>query len=223
MKGFPMRRALLLLTMLLTPLLAMAEGESSYLSLKGGAFLPNGTGASPDGRDNGLANLNTGYNGELAIGFLPAPYAAIEFATGFFHCEADLAEPLANRSVNVTAEGIPMTVTAKAIAHFDHLQLFAGAGAGYYFTILRAKTTNLNPPQQVLADEEFHASAPGYHLVAGGDIMLGKAVSIGAEYKWFNTRPEYNLRNSVWQPTADKVKWQFGGAQANLVLTFHFQ
>lgn len=182
-----------------------AQAEDTYLSVKVGGFLPNGKGdASSQG---GLKDFDTGYNTELAIGFKPAPYAAIEVASGFYSAEKQ--DTVNGTSTKATIYGVPVTVTAKAILSASKADFFAGAGAGYYFGVL-----DQSSPAR---DSSTHGNALGYHIVGGFDYNVSQRYSLGADIKWFSTKPEFDANNSGL-----KTEWELGGTTLNLGMKYKF-
>ena len=204
----------LLLSCFLIPLSvsSAAAFDTGYFSVKGGSFLPNGGGGA-----NSLSSFNSGYNTELAVGYRPESYAALELGTGFFSASGSVAN--ADSRSAKTVYGIPITATAKAILDLEKFELFAGAGAGYYFAFIDNKVDFYNgglPSVQ----ESSHGSALGYHLVLGSDYKLSDRVRLGADFKWFVAKPELELTDS--QDVKSRQKWDVGGTVLNLGFKYLF-
>jgi outer membrane protein W len=183
-----------------------AAFDTGYFSVKGGLFLPNGNSG-----ENSLKNFNTGYNGEVAFGFRPESYAALEIGTGFYSASGTVTN--ADSKSSKTIYSVPVTATAKAILDLDKYELFAGAGLGYYFAFIDNKVDFYNgglPSVQ----ESSHGNALGYHLVLGGDYKVSERFRLGADFKWFVVKPELELTDS--QNVKTRATWDLGGTVLNL-------
>lgn len=178
--------------------------DETYFGMKAGMFMPNG-------KSPGLSLFNTGYAVDLALGVRPANYAALEIGTGFFTTSGD--SDATGTQQDMTAYGVPVTLTAKGIMEFGPLDLFAGAGAGMYFCFVDNKIGNIN--------ENQHGSAPGYHVVAGAEYRINSKWNAGAEFKWFSTRPELKVRSNLGVDPIDE-KWEFGGTVLSLGVKYKF-
>lgn len=188
---------------------AVAGAEDTYLSLKGGVFLPNGKSS------NGLNNFDAGYSVDLGLGVKLEKYVAIELGTGLYTAEGNISTITSSDSMKLYA--VPVTVTVKGLLALEKTELYAGAGAGYYFGAMERKQSN-NTPATI--DETSHGSALGYHVVAGGDYRLSGKFTLGAEFKWFSTRPE--LEFSSFSGTKTKDKWELGGSTVGLAAKYSF-
>jgi len=111
-----------------------------------------------------------------------------------------------------------VTATAKAILDLEKLDLFAGAGLGYYFAFINNDISFVNGRSPV--SESSHGSALGYHLVVGGDYKVSDHLRVGADFKYFVAKPEFTLTNA--QGTKDTAKWDVGGSTINLGLKYYF-
>lgn len=187
-----------------------ADVGSGYFSVKGGSFLPNGKGGS-----NSLSGFNTGYNAEVAVGYRAEKYAAIEIGTGIFSSSGTITND--DVSSKKSLYGIPVTATAKAILDLEKLELFAGAGLGYYFAFIdNDMTFSAGSP----VHESSHGSALGYHLVLGGDYKVSDQFRLGADFKYFVAKPEFTLTQANHTPNTSK--WDVGGTAINVGLKYLF-
>jgi len=184
---------------------ASAQAEDTYLAVKAGGFLPNGKGDATN--QGGLKDFDTGYNMEVAIGFRPASYAAIEAASGFYTSERQ--DTVNGSSTKATIYGVPVTITAKGIIPLNKADFFVGAGAGYYFGVLDQS----GQPRS----SSSHGNALGYHIVGGFDYNISEHYSLGSEIKWFSTKPEFDANNS-----GVKTKWELGGTTLGLGMKYKF-
>lgn len=188
---------------------AAAEVGSGYLSVKGGSYLPNGKSGS-------LKSFDTGYNAEVAVGYRAEKYAAIEIGTGIFSSSSTVSN--ADASSKMSLYGIPVTATAKAILDLEKLDLFAGAGLGYYFAFVDNDVSFTQGPAPV--HESSHGSALGYHLVLGGDYKLSERFRVGADFKYFVAKPELEITDA--QNVKTRSKWDVGGTVINAGIKYLF-
>ena len=216
------KRAICAACLLVTSLTAgeALAADTSYLSVKGGMFLPNGKGG---GDSNGMKSFDTGFALDLAAGYRPAPYAALEVGTGFYSASGKdtFAVGVNNtRTVDRTAYGVPITLTAKGVLEFEKIVLSAGAGVGYYFGFISSDITNSDPAISPTS-ESSHGGALGYQAVLDADFKVGEHWTIGAAFKWFSTRPELELTDPTTL-TKTKTKWEMGGSTISLGAKYSF-
>lgn len=203
----PKFRLLLSCAMIPLSVASASALDTGYFSVKGGLFLPNGGGSG----ENNLKSFDTGYNTELALGYRPEPYAAIEIGTGIYSSSGTVTD--ADSRLNKRIYGIPITATAKAILDLEKFELSAGAGVGYYFAIMDNKVDFFNGGLPSI-EESSHGSALGYHLVLGGDYKVSDKFRVGADFKYFVAKPELELTNA--QNVKSTTKWDIGGTVMNL-------
>ncbi|MBJ6727396.1 outer membrane beta-barrel protein [Geomesophilobacter sediminis] len=192
-----------------------AFAESSYLSFKGGVFFPNA-------ETDGLNDFKNGYNFEVAYGVKIHPNLALEVGTGYY--ESEIKDEFTNTyldafgtpyTVTPTVSAVPILVTLKVVAPLGPAaEIYAGAGGGYYYTMLENRVKDLNGAT-VGTDESYSASALGYHFVGGVDFNVSPQLSIGGELKYFNVKPSYDVSGHSRQV-------QFGGTTANAVVKVKF-
>jgi outer membrane protein W len=211
MRGSELR---LLLSCLLIPLSVSgaAAADTGYFSVKGGVFLPNGNSGATS-----LKSFDNGYNAELAVGFRPESYAALELGTGLYSATSTVST--ADSRLRKTVYGIPITATAKAILDLKRSEFFAGAGVGYYFAFIDNHVDFLTgglPSVQ----ESSHGGALGYHVVLGGDYKVTNRFRVGADFKWFAAKPELELTDA--QNVKSRAKWDVGGEVLNVGIKYLF-
>lgn len=210
-----MKKTFLLLCLFLVSV-STSFADDSYVSVKGGLFLPNSD--MP-----GLKNFKKGYNFELAVGAKIHPNIAIEAAAGYYQTEikdnfVDTYYDYYNDAyytTTPTVSAIPVTLTIKGIIPLGKVDLFAGAGAGYYYTMLENKVKDLDGAVLGNLDETYNASAFGYHFVGGVDFNITDSVAIGAEIKQVYVKPESDI-------SGYKQKVNMGGTIANAGVKFKF-
>ena len=188
-----------------------AYAEDMYGSIKIGGFLPNGSGNSAS-HSGGLKDFDTGFNLEASFGTYVAPYAALEASTGFYSSSRKINDAAYQEESKIY--GVPVSLTIKGLISTEKADFYAGAGAGYYFTLLDKNShfTNASTSQSV----STHSNALGYHLVGGTDFKMNDLWSVGAEIKWFSTRPKFE------DDGGNKVEWEFGGTTLNLTAKYRF-
>ena len=204
------KRLVLSYFLILLSVSSAAAAETGYFSIKGGMFLPNSS-------QPGLKNFDTGYNTEVAIGYRPENYAALELGSGYFTASGTVSNSDSRSSK--TIYGIPVTLTAKAILDLEKFELFGGAGAGYYFAVIDNRMDFFNGGIPSI-QESSHGGALGYHLVAGGEYKVSERVRFGADFKWFVVKPELQLTDP--QNVNTKAKWDVGGAALNVGFKYLF-
>lgn len=196
---------------------AMAA-DQTYLAVRGGVFMPN----SEEGDDyQGLSYFDSGYNFELAAGYRPVPYAAIEVGTGIYSAEGTINRQ--NFTIDRTLYGVPITLTVKGIQEFDRLILSAGAGLGLYQGFMDNTVTFTNQSPGV--DESNHGSAVGYQVVFDADFKLNDQWAVGANFRWCSAKPEIELVTvspDGTQTLPTKEKWEIGGTTANIGVKYSF-
>jgi outer membrane protein W len=159
------RGAVILLLIILFPLSSWGAEKKNYVIMRGGTY------TYTDGvRD---ANLDTGFDGELAIGRYFHPNLAVEIASGYFHDGV-------NKGCGNDIKGIPVTVTAKGVYRTGRFDLFAGAGGGIYFAKFHGmyKNTVIDARKNLF----------GGHAVIGSYYNLGPSLFAGLQGKYIFTR-----------------------------------
>jgi opacity protein-like surface antigen len=159
------------LSVLLAVPATAAPPKPWYASLKAGVFLPNND-------SDGLDEFDPGVTIEGAFGFRPHRNFAAELGVAWYRAQSD--------DLDIDLDVVPVTLTAKGILPLlgDRLELFGGAGVGYYFA-------SWDPDE---GDEEDEGSF-GYHLVAGADYKLTSSVAIGIEGKYFWAEPDVDSQD----------------------------
>jgi hypothetical protein len=157
--------AAVLFVIFLLPHASWGAEKKNYVILKGGTYTFTG-----DVRD---ATIDTGFDGELAIGHYVHPNIALEIASGYFHDGV-------NKEYGNEMKGIPVTLTAKAICPISSVDLFAGAGAGIYFAKFHGKYKG------TVVDARKNLF--GGHAVVGSYYNFGPSLFAGAEGKYIFTQ-----------------------------------
>jgi len=140
-----------------------------YLLFKGG-------GLSPD-------KFNIGEGAEAGLGIQPSKFFAAETSFGFMAAD-DYDDDLENQ--HTTVQMLPVTGTIRAILPIKPFDVYALAGGGLYYTML--KIENKNKGTTSLDDNR---ALLGYHYGGGASLQLGGSSSIGIELrrieaKWDN-------------------------------------
>jgi hypothetical protein len=197
-----------------------SAADQTYVAARGGIFLPNGR----DGGDyKGFKYFDTGYSFDIAAGYRPVSYAALELGTGIYTASGTVNRPsfVQERS----AYGVPITLTAKGILEFDRLLISGGAGLGLYQGFINNKihwsTAGIDP-----VDETSHGTAMGYQVVFDTDFKVNEHWTVGANFKWFSARPEIEMQSinatETGYDTNKKSKWEIGGTTVNLGVKYFF-
>jgi opacity protein-like surface antigen len=144
---------------------AQSEDPRNYVVLKGGAFFPKGD----------LRELNTGFNGEVAVGRKFHPNFALEFGSGYLQASRTFSGPEEGISFTekVDAYAIPITLALKGIIPIGkQAEVYALGGGGAYYAHLKITESDVTPPS--ISRGEF---------VAGG--FLGAGISYNINPQWF--------------------------------------
>jgi opacity protein-like surface antigen len=224
-KGTHLRvKYLLLGTLMLTTLIPQYvfgqekhHDRDFYITAKPGIYAP---------QTNDLDGFDTGFNGEIAFGFQPIKYFAVEVGTGYFNTEGreSFAGVIGGRNIverdELDLHIFPVTVTAKIILPFKKFEFFGlgGVGAYYVWGDMRAKGTIGGVP--------FYAESDGSDMVVGGHLGLGVHYNItprffvGAEGKYLWTsraEPEEDFFDDSLG-----LKFKMDGILATAVVGFRF-
>jgi hypothetical protein len=188
-----------------------------YVTAKPGIYSP---------QTNDLDGFDTGFNGEIAFGFQPIKYFAVELGTGYFNTEGKESFAGTSNGLNVTERDkfyfhvFPVTLTAKLIIPYKKFEFFGlgGGGAYYVWADIRAKGT--------INGTRFYEELDGSDVVLGGYLGLGihynitPRIFIGAEGKYLWTSradPEEDFFDDSLG-----VKFKLDGILATAVVGFRF-
>ncbi|MBI4822907.1 MAG: porin family protein [Nitrospirae bacterium] len=191
-----MKKLLVIVSVILVMLIAgtvYAQDAKSYVDLKLGAFYPN------DKEDDGMAGFDTGPNLEVDFGYKLNKNFAVELGLGWYQSKST------EFSDEPTVSAIPIILTAKGILPVvdDKIEIFAGAGLGYYMTKAKSEVGLYS----------VSGNALGWHVVGGADYNISKQFALGLEAKWFTVKPEYDELG---------FKSDVGGVITNLALKIRF-
>jgi outer membrane protein W len=131
-----------------------AVAGDSYLMVKAGAYEPQA---------NDVESLDTGFNGEIAVGHYFLPFLGAELGAGYIESSKN--------PVKLTV--YPVTLAAKLRLPIPVVKPYAIAGGGAYFSELDTGTASRS-------DTAF-----GYFAGAGVDIKVAVLlINIEAKYLW---------------------------------------
>ncbi len=193
---------------------AHAEDEvmkTSYVSIKGGAFIPNKDGGANDS-DGGLVNFDSGYNFEASYGFRFNKYFALETGLGVYLTDTKETVRTSYSATNARIVVVPMTVSALVFLPLQKVDFFAGAGFGYYSAAYRTETSSAYG--NVSTDDT--AGAFGYQVLGGIDFNFTPRFAIGGEVKYVQAKPEFTF------PMSTNIKVNVGGTIINGGVKFRF-
>jgi hypothetical protein len=133
--------------------------KPQYAVLKLGEYIP---------QSGDLSNQNTGngFAGQVAFGYYPIPYVAVEAGFGYFETKGSVS------NVDRKFSAWPLEVSGRLALPIAFLEPYLLAGVGAYFT--RAEVGNLGRD----------AIQFGYFGGGGLNFNLGKSYFIGAEAKY---------------------------------------
>jgi len=185
--------------------------KKMYVEIKGGIFSPNSDG-NETSNDGGLKEFDSGFNFEGAFGARYNKYFALESGVGVYAADTKETIRTSVSATNGKVVVVPITISAIAILPIDIVDLFAGVGFGYYSSTLKFATATTSGN----FNQEYSAGALGYQLIGGIDINLTQHIAVGAEIKYFEAKPEFDL------PLNTKVKVNVGGTIINGGFKFRF-
>jgi outer membrane protein W len=173
--------------------------KRNYLTLKGGIYSP---------QSNDMDGFDTGFNGEIALGYYFNKNLAMEFSVGYFNSSYSVSGSTSvfvsgAGSVRVTGNAnidlwvIPVTLALKAIYPIDKLELYAIGGIGAYFANadMNYNGTASSGSISVSGSGSLSSSdtAFGGFLGAGANFNIDQYWYIGLESKYFWARPEFTF------------------------------
>jgi hypothetical protein len=178
-----------------------------YVAVKPGIY-------SPQTSDlKNLLHFDTGFNGEIAIGYRPNPNFALETGLGYFHTEAK--ETDSGQFGDITYAGsleadlnvMPITFTLKGIIPYKQWELFALGG-------IKASGTadGLSGTIKLDASDMIF----GGHLGLGFHYNVTPIIFVGAEGKYLWTSEAKLQDQGVW------AKFKMDGILATAVIGFRF-
>ena len=173
---------------------ALAQEKKPFYFLgKAGIYSP---------QTNDLDGFDTGFNGEIALGWRAHPNFATEFGAGYFNTEAS------DFGGRINLDVVPITLTLKGILPYEKWDFFALGGVGAYF---------------VSGDIDFSGfDSHDRDTVFGGFLGLGihynitKAMFIGVEGKYLWT-DRAELKEDFF-----RTKFKLDGIITNAVFGFKF-
>ena len=133
--------------------------KPSYGVLKLGAYLPESSDLSDQ-------DAKTGFAGQVAFGYYPIPYIAVEAGFGYFETRGTVS------NVDWKFNAWPLEMSGRLALPISFLEPYLLAGVGGYFT--RSEIGNLGKDSV-----EF-----GYFGGGGLNFNLGKSYFIGAEARY---------------------------------------
>jgi opacity protein-like surface antigen len=158
---------LVLAILVMMPAALWAQGKETPLTfqkpyygvLKLGEYIP---------QSGDLSNQNTGngFAGQVAFGYYPLPYVAVEAGFGYFQSSGSVS------NVSRTFSAWPLEVSGRLALPISFLEPYLLAGLGAYFT--RSEIGGLGKDSI-----EF-----GYFGGGGLNFNLGKSYFIGAEARY---------------------------------------
>ena len=206
----------LMLTILI-PRYVLAEeryhNRHFYVTAKPGIYSP---------QTNDLDGFDTGFNGEVAFGFQPSRYFAVELGSGYFNTDGAVTFSGTNFAERDKLDLyiIPVTITAKLIIPFKKFEFFGLGGVGAYY---------------VWGDMKAKGTVDGISYSAeldGSDVVFGGYVGLGVHY---NITPRFFVGvegKYLWTDRAEPeddffdddlgVRFKLDGILATAVLGFRF-
>lgn len=178
---------LLLFALAALPLEAAAQSANMFAPERVGRwYLSGGLGGYAEESNPQLANQDGDFGLAISGGYRLSPHVAIEADAMLTHQDFDTPTTIpapflgtVDSRSDLYTNGLG--VLAKFILPLDRVELYAGAGIGFYATTLRVEGTVLGVPAELEDDD----TDVGYQAVAGADFFVSRHVSVGFEYRRF--------------------------------------
>jgi len=202
-----MKRILATLTVLIAlsiPCMLSAQTFDDYINLKAGWFWPNQS-------SNGLKDFKQTLAYEFNYGRMFGRNFAAELGGIYYNTKYDgTISPesiTGNSSTDITTSFYGPMATIKGIIHpIKKMDIYAGAGAGYYFSETVMKLTGES-------DYKAKGKGVGWHVMAGTSYDVIDKLAIGIDGKYFQAK----LNSDDFSEKTD-----FGGITASIYLKYMF-
>ena len=154
--------ALIITLIIVVPMGASAQEKRFYGVIKGGIYTPT------DSLDD--IGFDTGFNGEIGLGYYLSKHFALEFDVGYF--KSDLSKTGANASLGSFTENgdiwvVPVTINGKFFLPYGPFEFFLRAGLGVYYGNY---------------DSDFNTSLQGLGQIDDSSAPIGFNAGLGANY-----------------------------------------
>lgn len=191
-------------TALLMPFMLNAKNTDDYVTLKAGWFWPNSS-------ENGLKDFRQAPAYEFNYGRMFGNNFAAELGGIYYQTEYDgtsSPENIAGKfSTDINVSFYGPIATIKGIIHpVEIMELFLGAGAGYYWSETNIKYS---------ASDDLKAKGRGigWHIAAGSTIHVIERLGLGIEGKFSQAKLDSD-------DFTEKI--DFGGISASIYLKYLF-
>ena len=168
----------------LSPLVAGADSGGMFAPERVGRwYLGGGGGGYWDESNSQLQNESGQVGGFFSGGYRATPYIALEIdgLSSYQRVDTPPTVSSSNGRSRLITSGVAGVV--KFILPLDRIELYAGAGAGAYYTSLRTKD---NP----FRSDEEHDTDFGYQGLVGADYFVTRGFSVGLEYRILKTEAD---------------------------------
>jgi hypothetical protein len=186
-----MRKLLIVISMaiiLSIPRITLAAEPDDYINLKAGCFFPNSS-------SKGLKDFKQALVYEFDYGRNFGRNFAVELGGTYYNTKyKDIS------SYTATFYGPLATIKGK-IHPIKKMELFLGAGAGYYWGT------------QDYESEKTTGTGVGWHIILGGGYRIIDSLALGLDAKYSQAK----LKSNDWTDDID-----FGGIAASLYLKYMF-
>jgi opacity protein-like surface antigen len=150
-----------------SPKVELFERGRHSLSLDGGLFLPAKNNIA------GVGSIHTGYYADVKYVFKPNDMFSFASTAGLYGTNADSSTGQRDVYSLVT---IPLKETVLLTIPIDRLELYGGAGVGYYLAFASVNGAT--------ATYDSNDSNFGYHFTSGAELRVTPRISIQAEAMW---------------------------------------
>jgi hypothetical protein len=149
---------------------------SQYAVMRAGGYFPE---ISVNGRGKKF-DIGTGF--EAGYGIRALRFLAVEGAFGYFDSDYLSDHPDYFNDPVYLLSAVPMTLTLKAIAPFEGIELYALGGAGMNYLMLK-KQTSPNAGNTVVNEHRSDDFTKSFHYGGGIGLNLGKSSSLSIEVR----------------------------------------
>jgi opacity protein-like surface antigen len=199
------------------PLPVFAQGDKYYISLKAGAYFP---------QTEDFDNADTGFNGEVVLGYQINKNIALEIGAGYFHTGLDrsVMRKISGIDFSVKSEAdvdvFPVTLSLKGILPVGKWEFYGLGGIGAYFIWGELRGTAVANEMTGSKTVNDNGMKFGAHLGLGIQYNITPTIFLGAEGKYLWTS-ETTLEGTVLGEPVEAT-FKTNGIIANAVLGFRF-
>lgn len=189
-----------------------ADSPSNYLGAGLGVYFPE---------SNDMKGFDAGFNGDVFAGRHFSRNLAAEISVGYLSSNGPSGEYIGEMSGatwtgTFEVSAVPVTATILGILPLSKGELFVGAGAGAYFSTIKAEMVATGYPSQSV---EASDTPMGMHLRTGGHFDLAPKLSVGGELQYLVAGAEFSKTIGAFSYSRD---FGLDGITARASLIYRF-